>query len=484
MEFESVIGLEVHAQLLTRSKIFCSCSTQFGAPSNSNTCPVCLGLPGALPVLNQESVGMAIKAGLALNCHINPVSVFARKNYFYPDLPKGYQISQFDLPVAQKGKIEVMVGDRVNSGNIESYQRKSFGITRVHLEEDAGKSIHAEGKTSYVDLNRTGVALIEIVSEPDFRSSQEAYDYLNHLRRVLLYLEICDGSMEEGSLRCDANVSVRERGSKILGTKTEIKNLNSFRFLQKGLDYEIQRQIDLIERGHRVEHETRLWDEQIQKTIVMRTKEEAHDYRYFPEPDLLPVVISEEWLGKIKLEIPELPGQRWQRFIDEYCFSEEEALLITQNREFADYFESAVKSYNQPKVIFNWMVGDLTYYLKKDNEKVLDCAVKPECLADLIRFIDEGKISGKIAKKIFDQMYKTGEAPEKIISHLGLRQISNEEELEKIIENVIESNPEKVKAYQSGKFGLIGFFMGQVMKESGGQANPNLVNQILKGKLD
>ena len=484
MEFESVIGLEVHAQLLTRSKIFCSCSTQFGAPPNSNTCPVCLGLPGALPVLNRKVVSMAVKAGLALNCRINPVSVFARKNYFYPDLPKGYQISQFDLPLAQNGRIEVMTGDRVGSGNVENYQQKSFGITRVHLEEDAGKSIHTDNQDTCVDLNRTGVPLIEIVSEPDFRSSQEAYDYLGHLRRILLYLGICDGSMEQGSLRCDANVSVRTRGSTTLGTKTEIKNLNSFRFLQKGLDYEIRRQIDLIQGGGRIEQETRLWDEQTQKTTVMRTKEEAHDYRYFPEPDLLPVVISQGWIEEITAEIPELPGQRGKRFVDEYGLREEDALLVTQTREFADYFEVAVKSYDQPKTILNWMVGELTYYLKRDNKEVLNCSVKPEDLARLVRLVDKGEISGTMAKKVFDQIYETGGDPETIVSQLGLRQISDEGELESIVERVIESNQEKVKAYRSGKSGLLGFFMGQVMKETGGQANPQLVNEILKNKLE
>jgi aspartyl-tRNA(Asn)/glutamyl-tRNA(Gln) amidotransferase subunit B len=482
-EFEAVIGLEVHAQLLTKSKIFCSCSTEFGAPPNSNTCPVCLGLPGALPVLNRAAVAMAVKAGMALGCRINNRSVFARKNYFYPDLPKGYQISQFDLPLAQNGQVEVMTGERLTTGNISNYRQKTFGIIRVHLEEDAGKSVHRGNHDTQVNLNRTGVPLIEIVSEPDFSFSQEAYDYLNHLRRTLLYLEVCDGNMEQGSLRCDANVSVRPAGSTVLGTKVEIKNLNSFRFLQKGLDYEIQRQIELIQSGGEVKHETRLWDEQAQKTMVMRTKEEAHDYRYFPEPDLLPVVLSQKWLEELKAEIPELPEERRRRFVDQYALSDEDAFLVTQTRPFARYFESAVKACNQPKTIFNWMVGNLTHHLRQENREISNCPVKSEDLAGLVCLIDQGEISGKMAKRIFDQMYETGQDPETVISRSGLRHISDAGELENIIKRVLESNPEKVQAYQSGKSGLLGFFMGQVMKETAGQANPQLVNEMLKSKL-
>ncbi|MDA2934548.1 Asp-tRNA(Asn)/Glu-tRNA(Gln) amidotransferase subunit GatB [Acidobacteria bacterium AH-259-D05] len=483
MEFEPVIGLEVHAQLLTRSKIFCSCSTEFGAPPNSNTCPVCLGLPGALPVLNRQAVAMAIKAGLALSCRINRESIFARKNYFYPDLPKGYQISQYDLPLAEDGKIEIFTGERRETGKIVDYRKKAFGITRVHLEEDAGKSIHVSGGDTHVDLNRTGVPLIEIVSEPDFRSSQEAYDYLNYLRRALSYLEICDGNMEEGSLRCDANVSVRPAGSSALGTKTEIKNLNSFRFLQKALDYEIERQVQLI-RGHgEVQQETRMWDEERQKTIVMRSKEEAHDYRYFAEPDLLPVVISQKWLEELKAEIPELPEQRRERFIQQYVLTQEEALLLTQTRQLADYFEMAVKSYQQPKAIFNWILGDLTHHLKQDNRSIAECPVRPEQLADLVRLIDQGEISGKMAKQVFEKLYKTGEDPQTIISQEGLQQISDQDQLQSIVEHVLESNPKQVEAYRAGKTGLLGFFMGQVMKETGGQANPQMVTQMLQVKL-
>jgi aspartyl-tRNA(Asn)/glutamyl-tRNA(Gln) amidotransferase subunit B len=483
MEFEAVIGLEVHAQLLTASKIFCGCSTEFGAPPNSNTCPVCLGLPGALPVLNREAVAMAVKAGLALGCSINRNSIFARKNYFYPDLPKGYQISQYDLPLAQDGKIEILTGVRQEAGNVVEYETKVFGITRVHLEEDAGKSIHQQGGDSYVDLNRTGVPLIEIVSEPDFRSSQEAYDYVSYLRRTLLYLEICDGNMEEGSLRCDANVSIRPVGSSELGTKTEIKNLNSFRFLQKALEYEIERQKEVIGGGGKVDQETRLWDEEGLKTHLMRSKEEAHDYRYFPEPDLLPVVVSEEWIEELKAQIPELPEQRRQRFVTEYALTQEEALLVTQTRQFAHYFETAVKSYNQPKAIFNWIMGDLMGHLKKDNREIEGCLVKPEHLASLVRLIDEGKISGKMAKQVFEKLYESGEDPESIISQEDLQQISDQDQLTSIVDRVLESNPEKVEAYRSGKEGLLGFFMGQVMKETRGQANPQMVSELLEGKL-
>ena len=483
MEFEPVIGLEVHAQLLTKTKIFCRCSTQFGALPNSKTCPVCLGLPGALPVLNREAVAMAVKAGLALNCRINPRSIFARKNYFYPDLPKGYQISQYDQPLAVQGKIALRTGKRLATGSIVDYQKKSFGIIRVHLEEDAGKSIHMAGEDTYVNLNRSGVPLIEIVSEADFRSSQEAYDYLTFLRRILLYLEICDGNMEEGSLRCDANVSVREIGSSRFGIKAEIKNLNSFRFLQRALDYEIQRQIDVIQRGGTIEQETRLWDEERQKTFAMRSKEEAHDYRYFPEPDLLPLVIPSQWLEGLRSEIPELPQARAERLVQQYGLTDEDAFQITQTRPFADYFEAAVKAYKQPKLIFNWMIGDLTRLLKRDNSEVGACRIGPKSLAKMLQLVDEGTISGKIAKDVFEKMYQTGKDPEKVISEEGLRQISDVNQLEEIIDRILDSNQKKVEVYRSGKEGLLGFFVGQAMKETRGQANPKLLNEILKNKL-
>ncbi|MBI4445659.1 MAG: Asp-tRNA(Asn)/Glu-tRNA(Gln) amidotransferase subunit GatB [Acidobacteria bacterium] len=483
MEFEPVIGLEVHAQLLTQSKIFCSCSTRFGARPNFNTCPVCLGLPGALPVLNEAAVTMAIKAGLALGCRINSQSVFARKNYFYPDLPKGYQISQYDRPLAERGAVTLLTGERQGTGNIVNYRQKKFGITRVHLEEDAGKSIHATGGDTYVNLNRSGVPLIEIVSEPDLRSSQEAYDFMTYLRRTLLYLEICDGNMEEGSLRCDANVSIRPIGSSVFGTKTEIKNLNSFRFLQKALDYEIERQVDVIRRGGIVVQETRLWDEQAQKTFAMRSKEEAHDYRYFPEPDLLPLTISSEHLETIRREIPELPEQKRERLVSTYKLTDEEAFSVAQNKAFADYFEDAAKASGNPRAVFNWMMGDWMRILKRDERDISESPVSPERLAGLLALLDQGTVSSKMAKDVFERMYQTGLEAEKIVLQEGMQQISNSAQLEVLIDGILQSNPREVEAYKSGKQGLLAFFVGQVMKETRGQANPKLVNQLLKAKL-
>ncbi|MGH9341768.1 MAG: Asp-tRNA(Asn)/Glu-tRNA(Gln) amidotransferase subunit GatB [Acidobacteriota bacterium] len=483
MEFEAVIGLEVHAQLLTSSKIFCSCSTRFGAPPNSNTCPVCLGLPGSLPVLNREAVAMAVKAGLALGCRINPHSIFARKNYFYPDLPKGYQISQYSQPLAEEGRVTLLTGERLKTGAIGNYGRKSFGIIRVHLEEDAGKSIHMPGGDTYVNLNRTGVPLIEIVSHPDLRSSQEAYDYLTYLRRTLLYLEICDGNMEEGSLRCDANVSVRPAGASQLGTKTEIKNLNSFRFLQKALDYEIERQVDVVKRGGKIDQETRLWNEELGKTFVMRSKEEAHDYRYFPDPDLMPVIISSKWLEQLRSEVPELPEARRKRLVEQFSLSDEDALLITQTRPFAEFFEETAKISGDARAAFNWMLGDLSRLMKRENHEITGCPLKPEHLAELIKMVDDGLISGKIAKEVFEKMYETGQDAETIVSREDLRQISDAGALEEVVDRVLDSNQKQVEAYRAGKEGLLGFFVGQVMRETRGQANPQLLNEMIKSKL-
>ena len=483
MRFEPIIGLEVHAQLLTRSKIFCGCSTRFGAPPNSHTCPVCLGLPGSLPVTNREAVGMAIKAGLALGCRINTHSILARKNYFYPDLPKGYQISQYEHPLAEDGALALSLGQGDQSNQEKTSGKKRVGIIRVHLEEDAGKSIHLPAGDTQVNLNRCGVPLIEIVTHPDICSSQEASDFLSFLRRILLYLAICDGNMEEGSLRCDANVSVRKVGSSRLGTKVEIKNLNSFRFLQRALDFEIGRQIDVLEGGGSLQQETRLWDEDHQRTSVMRTKEEAHDYRYFPDPDLLPVVVPEEWLQQIKGEIPELPDVRSERFAKEYELSPEDALLITHSREFADYFERAVESYRQPRSIFNWMMGELTAHLKRDEVGLGECRIQPQELARLVRLVDQGTISGKTAKEVFEKMYQTGGDPEEIVAEEGLTQISDTDQLEAVVDSVLGSNPVQVQKYRDGKEGLIGFFVGQIMKETGGQANPKLINQMLRKKL-
>ncbi|MDM7994218.1 MAG: Asp-tRNA(Asn)/Glu-tRNA(Gln) amidotransferase subunit GatB [Acidobacteriota bacterium] len=487
MEFETVIGLEVHAQLLTRSKLFCGCSTRFGAPPNSNTCAVCLGLPGALPVLNREAVSMAVKAAIALGCHINPVSIFARKNYFYPDLPKGYQISQFDRPLGESGRVLVYSGDRSDGGRIVNRREKAFGITRIHMEDDAGKSIH-EGlpetsRKSYVNLNRTGVPLIEIVSEPDFHSSQEAYDYLTHLRKTLLYLGVCDGNMEEGSLRCDANISLRPRGETKLGTKVEIKNLNSFRFLQKALDYEVERQTQVLSEGGQVVQETRLWSDADNCTFVMRTKEEAHDYRYFPEPDLLPLTLDPVWLEQVRQELPELPGPRMHRFMDEYDLPVDDALLLTATRAAADYFEACARISGNPRAAANWIMGELAHTLKNAGKDIEDSPIPPTNLAALIRSIDSGEISGKMAKTVFEEMSKNPEEPSSIIQRLGLAQVSDEASLAAIIERIVAANPKQLAEFRSGKTRVLGFFVGQVMKETKGQANPQVVNDLLQKTL-
>ena len=482
MEFEPIIGLEVHAQLLTRSKIFCGCSTRFGAPPNSHTCPVCLGLPGSLPVTNRDAVAMAIKAGLALGCIINRHSILARKNYFYPDLPKGYQISQYEEPLAEDGVVDLPLG-LDSPGEGETIRRKHIGIIRVHLEEDAGKSIHLPAGDTQVNLNRCGVPLIEIVTHPEIRSSEEASDFLAFLRRILLYLSVCDGNMEEGSLRCDANVSVREAGSSSLGTKVEIKNLNSFRFLQKALDFEIARQINVLRDGGSLHQETRLWDEELERTSSMRTKEEAHDYRYFPDPDLLPIIVAEEWIREIEEEIPELPDARAQRFVMQYHLSHEDAVLITQSREFADYFERAVEICDQSRLVFNWMVGELTFYLKRDEIDLDECRIQAQDLGRLVGLVGEGTISGKMAKDVFDRMYETGGSPEEVVKQEGLVQISDFDQLEELVDRVLESNPDQVQRFRDGKEGLMGFFVGQIMKETRGQANPKLVNEMLRRRL-
>jgi aspartyl-tRNA(Asn)/glutamyl-tRNA(Gln) amidotransferase subunit B len=487
MEFEPVIGLEVHAQLLTRTKLFCGCSTQFGAAPNSNTCPVCLGLPGALPVLNREAVSMGVKAALALDCRINSTSIFARKNYFYPDLPKGYQISQFDLPLGEHGVVHVYSGERTDSGKIVNRREKVFGITRLHLEEDAGKSIH-EGMPdsdlkSYVNLNRSGTPLAEIVSEPDFRSSQEAYDYLTHLRKTLLYLQVCDGNMEEGSLRCDANVSVRPKGSRPFGTKVEIKNLNSFRFLQKALDYEIARQIRCLADGERIIQETRLWDEGKSCTYPMRSKEEAHDYRYFPEPDLPPLKLDPAWMAEITRSLPELPDAKLKRFMSLYGLPDDDALLLSATLSTAGYFEECARVSGNPRAAANWIMGDLAYALKNSGKEMEDCPVPPERLAALIRKIDSGEISGKIAKTVFEEVYRTGEEPASVIQRLGLVQVSDEASLAAIIDRILAANPKQLAEFRSGKEKLFGYFVGQAMKETKGQANPQVLNDLLQRKL-
>jgi aspartyl-tRNA(Asn)/glutamyl-tRNA(Gln) amidotransferase subunit B len=487
MEFEAVIGLEVHAQLLTRSKLFCGCSTAFGAPPNSNTCPVCLGLPGALPVLNCEAVGMATRAALALGCTVNPVSIFARKNYFYPDLPKGYQISQFDRPLAEHGGVSFYSGDRLDGGRIANRREKCFRIRRIHMEEDAGKSIH-EGMPdsdtkSHVDLNRTGVPLVEIVSEPDLRDSQEAYDYMVHLRKVLLYLGVCDGNMEEGSLRCDANVSIRPAGTAELGTKVEIKNLNSFRFLQKALDYEIERQKRAARDGRAIVQETRLWDDGQGCTFSMRSKEEAHDYRYFPEPDLPPLHIEVAGIEECRRSLPELPHERATRFVAEHSLSVEDALLLTATRRQADYFEECARLSGNPRAAANWMMGDLAYALRNAGRSIEDCPLLPSRLAALIRQVDSGTISGKMAKMVFEEVFRSGDEAETVIKRLGLVQMSDDTSLLAAIDKVLAASPKQVEEFRAGKEKVLGYLVGQVMRETKGQANPAKLNELMRQRL-
>ena len=476
-QYEAVIGLEVHVQLLTKSKIFCACSTRFGDPPNSNVCPVCLGLPGALPVLNREVVTMAMRAAMALNCAINPRSRFARKNYFYPDLPKGYQISQYDEPLSQDGWIEIEVNG----------VRKRVGITRVHLEEDAGKSLH-EGFpdsecNSYIDLNRSGVPLVEIVSEPDLRAPEEAYDYLTRLKSLLLYLEVSNCNMEEGSLRCDANVSVRPFGASEFGTKTEVKNLNSFRFLQKALEYEIERQIEILEGGGTIHQETRLWDSREQRTYGMRSKEFAHDYRYFPEPDLLPVVITEEWKEEVRRSLPELPEARRQRFLRDYSLTDYDAAQLTSSRVLADYFEQVAKACGEPKLAANWVLSELLYLLKEANKEITESPISAQALAELLTAIAEGAVSGKMGKEILVEMFASGKTARQIIAEQGLEQIQDTEKIADVARQIIAANPKQAEQYRKGKTATLGWFVGQMMKATHGQANPQLVQEVLKKEL-
>ncbi|HMV49262.1 MAG TPA: Asp-tRNA(Asn)/Glu-tRNA(Gln) amidotransferase subunit GatB [Blastocatellia bacterium] len=484
--WEAVIGLEVHAQLNTDSKIFCACSTQFGQEPNDNTCPVCLGLPGALPVFNREVVTNAGKAALALNLKIRNESIFARKNYFYPDLPKGYQISQYDKPFSEDGAVEILSSDRDEGGRPVEWTLKRFRITRAHIEEDAGKSVHDIGdpSKSYVNLNRAGTPLLEIVSEPDFRTSWEAYDYVGFLRRTLQYIGVCDGNMEEGNLRCDANVSVRPTGQEKLGTRAEIKNVNSLRFLQKAIDYEIDRQIALIEAGGEIVQETRLWSEREGKTYTMRSKEDAHDYRYFPEPDLPPLEVSQEWIEMLKSSLPELPEMRRLRFMRDYELNADEAFTLTGERALADYFETAAKTSGNHRAAANWFLSELLRELKNADGDIKGCRIAPEDLGALIRLIDDKTISGKIAKDVFAEMFATGKAPADIIKEKGLVQITDTSAIEKIVDDVIAANPKETESYRAGKAALMGFFVGQVMKASGGKANPKAVNEILKRKLE
>ena len=477
MQFEPVIGLEIHAQLLTASKIFCGCSTAFGASPNAHVCPVCLGLPGALPVLNRSAVDYAIRAALALGCSIHEVSIFARKNYFYPDLPKGYQISQYERPLATNGVIEFSVGGA----------SRRVGITRVHLEEDAGKSLH-EGfpdsdEKTYLDYNRSGVPLIEIVTEPDLRSASDAAEFFSLLRAILVWLGVNDGNMEEGSLRCDANVSVRPLRSESLGTKAEVKNLNSFRFLQKALEYEIERQIDVVSRGGRVVQETRLWDADEGRTVGMRGKEEAHDYRYFPEPDLPPLIVDSARVAAVAAAMPELPEARRRRFVEEYALPGYDATQLTQSRALADYFEATVRAGAIPKAASNWIMGELARKLKEVGTDVTAAPVTPARLAELLALVERGTISGSIAKDVFEKMIATGAAAADIVSAEGLTQIDDEAAIRALIDAVLAQNAEAVSQYRGGKTATFGFLVGQVMKATAGKANPRKVNEVLKRAL-
>ncbi|MGQ9509174.1 MAG: Asp-tRNA(Asn)/Glu-tRNA(Gln) amidotransferase subunit GatB [Thermodesulfobacteriota bacterium] len=477
MEYEAIIGLEVHAQLLTRSKIFCGCSTTFGEEPNTQTCPVCTGQPGSLPVVNRKAVEYAIRLGLATNCRIAPLSLFARKNYFYPDLPKGYQISMYEHPLAEDGFIEITVDGK----------KKRIRIIRIHMEEDAGKLKHGEtpetAAYSYVDFNRTGVPLVEIVSGPDIRSPQEAAHYLRRLRAILQYLEICTGDMEKGTFRCDANVSVRPMGETGFGTRTELKNMNSFKHVERALEYEIKRQIELLKSGEEVIQETRLFDANTGITISMRGKEEAHDYRYFPDPDLVPLRIDEDWIEEIKGSLPELPDKKKERFVHQYQIPEYDAEILTSTKAMAKYFEETVSLFSEPKIVSNWIMGELLRALKRDEREIDQCPVTPKHLAELLFLIKDGTISGKIAKDIFEEMYRTGERPEEIVKEKGWIQILDKAEIQKVIDRVIESFSKQVEEYRKGKEKIFGFFVGEVMKQTKGKANPQLVNELLMKKL-
>ena len=474
MAYEPVIGLEVHAQLKTRTKIFCGCSTLFGAAPNIHTCPVCLGMPGVLPVLNKKVVDYTLRMAFATNCNISRKSRFARKNYFYPDLPKGYQISQYEQPIAQNGYIDIEIDGR----------SKRIGITRIHMEEDAGKLSHDPNRPlSMVDFNRTGVPLIEIVSEPDIGSPEEAGAYLKMLRSIVRYLDICDGNMEEGSFRCDANVSVKPKGSDTFGTRTEVKNLNSFKHVEKALGFEINRQKGILEDGGRVVQETRLWDPDNNRTTSMRSKEEAPDYRYFPDPDLLPLVIADEWIEAVKTSLPELPDAKKKRFIDEYKLPSYDADVLTSSRELADYFEECLATFPNCKQVSNWIMGSLLGLLNAAGKTITESPIAAKDLAELLKLIEDGVISGKLAKTIFDEMAHSGRPPKEIVKAKGLVQVTDETAIEAVVLKVLGSCAKEVQDYRAGKTKLLGFFVGQVMKATRGKANPQIVNEILKTKL-
>ena len=472
-KFEPVIGLEVHAQLLTDTKIFCSCKNAYGAPPNSLTCPVCLGMPGTLPVLNRKAVEYAIKMGLATDCSITAFSRFARKNYFYPDLPKGYQISQYDEPLCRNGKLKIQVN------GVE----KNIGITRIHLEEDAGKSIHGFDNT-LVDFNRCGVALIEIVSEPDLRSPEEAYDYLIKLKQILEYLEICDCNMEEGSLRCDANISLRPIGEEKFGTKTEMKNMNSFRGVERALRFEIERQKAILEKGENIIQQTMLWDEAKGEARPMRSKEESHDYRYFPEPDLVPLEVDENWKTKISNDLPELPDQKYFRFLNKYNLRHYDAAILTSDKYLAEYFERINDLINDPQMVSKWIQGEVLRTLSQKNLTSKQIPLAAENLGELLNLIKAGTISANIAKEVFDKMVENNESAKIIVEREKLIQVSDDSELEQIIQTVISENPNEVERYRRGAKNLFAFFMGQVMKKTKGKANPSVANNLLRKTLD
>ncbi len=479
-KYEAVIGLEVHSQMLTETKAFCGCSTKFGNPPNSNVCPVCLGMPGVLPVLNKQLVEFAIKMGLATNCKIAPYSVFARKNYFYPDLPKGYQISQFEEPICSDGYVEIEKSDGT---------KKKIGLIRIHMEEDAGKSIHDQDMDTLVDLNRCGVPLLEIVSKPDIRSAVEAYLYLQRIKQIVTYLGVCDGNMEEGSLRCDANVSLRLRGATEFGTKAEIKNMNSFRNVERALDVEIERQYSILESGGKILQETLLYDAAENAVRPMRSKEEANDYRYFPDPDLVPVVVDEAWIERVRSAQPELPMERRDRYMEEYSLPKYDAEILTGDKNTADYYESVVtnlklKTRDTFKQASNYVMTDVLRVVNERLIKISEFSIPPQNISRMIDLINEGTISTKIAKEVFEEMLQSGQNPDSIVEKKGLRQVSDESAIEKVVEEILQSNPDEVQRYLGGKDKLFGFFVGEIMKKTRGKANPKILNDLLKQKLE